>query len=456
MQDSQDLSRREFIRSATLAGAGLGVIGALGTRELLAAPDRKGKSVMGLKTAPMERVRIGVVGIGNRGSEAVRRLSLLEGVEITSLCDIRPQCVAGGQKTLKAAGKPVAKEYGKTPDDWKKMAESPDVDLVYACTPWELHTPQAVFSMLAGKHAVTEVPIAVTLEECWQLVDTAERTQRHCMMLENCCYGETELMILNMCRQGVFGELLHGEAAYLHDLREQKMSDTGYQGMWRLEHSKKRNGNVYPTHGLGPVSQYMSINRGDRFDYLVSMSTRERGLTLWAESHFPPDDARRKATYKLGDLNTSLIHSLKGRTVMVQHDTSNPRPYSRINLISGTKGCFADYPPRLALEPNSEGWLEGDKLKEINDKYRHPLWTRVGEEGKKVGGHGGMDFVMDWRTIYCLRNGEPLDQDVYDGVTWSAVGPLSEWSVAHRSQTIDFPDFTRGEWEKTQPLGIVS
>lgn len=429
---------------------------------LLNAPGSKalaatGKSVLLLKTPPMERVRIGVIGIGMRGSGSIQRLLRLDGVEITALCDIRPESLAVGQRALERAGKPKAKEFGKTPDDWKRLADLPEVDMVYTCTPWDLHTPIAVFSMTAGKHIATEVPAAVTLEECWQLVDTAEKTQRHCMMLENCCYGESELMVLNMCRQGLFGELLHGEAAYLHDLRSLKMDNSrGYQGMWRLNYSMTRNGNVYPTHGLGPVSQYMSINRGDRFDFLISMSTIERGLTLWAGSHYPPDDFRRKARYVLGDMNTSLVRTVKGRTVMIQHNTTSPRPYSRLNLISGTQGIFSDYPPRLALEPKAHEWIEGDKLEEYYDKYRHPLWARVGEEAKKVGGHGGMDFVMDWRLIYCLRNGEPLDQSVYDAAVWSAIAPLSEWSVAHGSQPVKVPDFTRGVWENTAPLGIVS
>ena len=267
----------------------------------------------------------------------------------------------------------AAKEFGKTEDDWKRMCADGNVDLVYNATPRPLHAPIAIFAMKQGKHAASEVPAARTLEECWQLVDTAEATQRHCMMLENCCYGETELMFLRMCREGVLGELMHGDAAYIHDTRELNVSGAGFPPGWRLDDFRRRVGNVYPTHGLGPIAQYMGINRGDRFDYMVSMSSNERAMTLWAESHYPPEDPRRKATYTLGDMNTSLIRTVKGRTIMLQNDMNSPRPYSRLNLISGTKGCCADYPPLGAIEPRSHHWIEGDELK---DYYRQASRAR--------------------------------------------------------------------------------
>ncbi len=453
MHDSLD--RRKFLKSTVLAGAAATLLGQLDSPA--AGFGRKGKSVMGLRTAPMERVRIGIVGLGMRGSGAVARHLNLEGVDIVALCDIRPEKVADAQKRLADKGRPAAKEFGKTEDDWKRMCESEGLDLVYNCTPWNLHTPISVYAMNSGKHAATEVPAAMTMEECWDLVNTAERTQKHCMMLENCCYGENELLMLNMCRMGLFGELIHGECAYLHDLRELMFSQRdGYQNLWRLRFARKYNGNPYPTHGLGPISQYMGINRGDRFEFLSSMSSMQRGLTLYAEEKFGKESAMARDTYRLGDMSTTIIRTVKGRTIMVQHDTTNPRPYSRINTIMGTKGAFADYPPRLALEPKSHEWIEGDALKEYFQKYQHPLWAKVGEVAKKVGGHGGMDFIMDWRLIYCLRNGEPLDQSVYDAAAWSCVCPLSRQSVAGNGESVKVPDFTRGVWEKTAPLGIVS
>jgi len=448
------LDRRNFLKTAMLAGAAAGWLETPANAGVLSS---KGKSVMGLKAPPLEKVRVGIVGLGMRGSGAVGRHLLLEGVEIVALCDIRPDKVAAAQKRLTAKGRAPAKEFGATPEDYKRMCELENIDLIYNCTPWYLHTPISVFAMRAGKHAVTEVPAATSLEECWDLVNTAEKTQKHCMMLENCCYGENELLALNLCRLGILGELLHGEAAYLHDLRSLKFDDkTGYQGMWRLQFSKKYNGNPYPTHGLGPVCQYMGINRGDRFDYLTSASTMQRGMTLYAQQKFGPTSPFATDTYRLGDMNTTLIRTVKGRTIMVQHDTTNPRPYSRINHIQGTKGVFADYPPRLALDGQSEEWIEGDALKPYFEKYRHPLWAKEGELAKKVGGHGGMDFVMDWRLMTCLRGGEALDQSVYDAAAWSSVFPLSCKSVANRSSSVDVPDFTRGVWEHTEPLPIIS
>jgi predicted dehydrogenase len=475
--ERNNLTRREFVTGAAAIGAGLGLSGMLAHSQARAAmegeakdpmegskssvpssvgaPTPLGKNTMFLKTPKMDAVRIGVVGLGMRGGDAVNRLSHVEGVRIVAVCDVRPQCVAGAQETLKKLGKPKAKEFGKNAEDWKNLASLPEVDLVYCCTHWDLHTPIAVFAMEQGKHATTEVPSCVTLDECWQLVDTAEKTQRHCMMLENCCYGEAELLALNLCRLGILGELVHGEGAYLHDLRDLKFDPNGYYDMWRLKHSMRRNGNLYPTHGLGPIAQYMGINRGDRFDFLSSMSSEQRGLTAYAIEKFGAESPQAKQTYKLGDMNNTIIRTAKGRTILVQHDTTSPRPYSRLNHISGTKGILVDYPLRVALDPTAHEWMGDKDLEKFVEKYQHPLWRKVGDIAKKVGGHGGMDYVMDWRLIYCLRNGEPLDQSVYDAAAWSSIGPLSEASVANRGKSVDVPDFTRGAWEKTEPLGIV-
>jgi predicted dehydrogenase len=442
--------RRDFLKTVIGTGAALGVSS---TGCATFRPDT-GMSAAALTAPPLERVRVGLVGIGMRGGGAVNRLLKIEGVELVALCDIRENKVAAASEKVVAAGREKPAWFTKGDEDYKRLCDM-DLDLVYLCTPWRWHTPPAVYAMKAGKHAVTEVPAAVTLDECWELVDTCETTQKHCMMLENCCYGNNELMVLNMCRQGVFGELTHGEAAYIHDLRDLKFNENGYQGMWRLEHSKKRDGNLYPTHGLGPVAQYMNVNRGDRFDYLTSMSSAQRGLTAFARKKYGDDSAQAQERYALGDMNTTLIHTVNGKTVMVQHDTTSPRPYNRLNLISGTLGTFADYPARIALEPKAHQWDE-EKLKECREKYAHPLWKQVGELAKRVGGHGGMDFIMDYRLIHCLKKGLPLDMDVYDAATWSAVSGLSEISVANRSKSVDFPDFSRGKWKTMEPLGIVT
>jgi hypothetical protein len=446
-----EYGRRDFLKTLVAAGAALGLVRPKG---IARAKTRSSNSAAAMTAPPLERVRVGLVGIGMRGSGAVGRLLKVEGVDLAALCDIREGQVARASERVVKAGRPKPAWFTRGDDDYKRLCEM-ELDLVYICTPWRWHTPMAVYAMHSGKHAATEVPAAVTLDECWQLVDTAEKTQKHCMMLENCCYGGNELMILNMCRQGVFGELTHGEAAYIHDLRGLKFNENGYQGMWRLEHSKKRDGNVYPTHGLGPVCQYMNINRGDRFDYLTSMSSAQRGLTAYAVNRYGKDHPWAKQKYALGDMNTTLIHSVNGKTVMVQHDTTSPRPYNRLNLISGTLGTFGDYPARIAMEPHAHNWSD-EQLKESREKYMHPLWKQVGELAKRVGGHGGMDYIMDYSLIFCLRKGLPLDQDVYDAATWSAISELSEISVANRIKSVDFPDFTRGKWKTMEPLGIVT
>jgi hypothetical protein len=275
------------------------------------------------------------------------------------------------------------------------------------------------------------------------------------MILENCCYGPEELLVLNMVRQGVFGDLLHGECAYNHDLRGELFSHGG-EGLWRIHQHVNRNGNLYPTHGLGPIAQYMSINRGDRFDYLTSTSSPSLGLQEYSRSeHVKPENPWHDSSFKCGDMNTTIIKTALGRTIMVQHDTSNPHPYDRINLIKGTKGMFRGYPERIYIEGRTKG---GEKFETLDGykEFTHPLWKRLESEALKNGGHGGMDFVLNWRLIYCLRNGLPLDIDVYDTAAWSAVSALSEKSVANRSTSVDFPDFTRGGWKTTKPLEIVA
>ncbi|MFH1120183.1 MAG: Gfo/Idh/MocA family oxidoreductase [Bacteroidota bacterium] len=467
----KDISgRRDFLKLAALGTAALG-LGSVGN--LFASPVNPSgskdistlshgntasvgnKSVMGLTCEPLEKVRIAVIGIGMRGSEAVSRLLQIEGVQLTALCDLVPDFVKGANQKVQEAGQPAAATYTGI-NDWIKVCEREDVDLVYNCTPWDLHTPIAVYAMKHGKHAAIEVPAAISVEECWQLVNTSEETRRHCMMLENCCYDFFELTTLNMARQGVFGEILHAEGAYIHDLREWKFlehKDGGYYNHWRLEFSKKHNGNLYPTHGLGPISQIMGINRGDRFDYLTSMSTKQAGISLYAAEKFGPGSTEASQTYLLGDMNTTLIRTVNGRTLKIQHDTTSPRPYDRLHLISGTRGMARKYPQQaIALEPSSNQFLNPEEFNALMLKYEHPLARQIGEKARLVGGHGGMDFIMDYRLIYCLRNGLPLDQDVYDAAAWSSIVHLSEQSVADKSNSIPVPDFTRGAWVSATPL----
>ncbi|WP_418892534.1 Gfo/Idh/MocA family protein [Limibacterium fermenti] len=456
-------NRRDFIKETLLGGLALGTFGlpSYGSNRIYEVaqkkqpiPKRKGKSVMGLKCEPLPVVRIAVIGLG-RGNSAVYRLARIEGAEIVALDDLVPARLAAAQKNLKDAGRPEAVAYSKE-DDWKKICERDDIDLIYNATPWDLHVPIAVYAMKHGKHVAIEVPAAMTVEDCWALVDTAEETQRHCMMLENCCYDFFELTTLNMVRQGVFGDIFHGECAYIHDLRNQLDRSDNYHNTWRVDHYTRHTGNPYPTHGLGPIAHTMNINRGDRFDYLTSMSSNEYGLTLYAENKYGKDSPEAKANYKLGDMNCTIVRTVNGRTILIEHNVMSPCPYDRLHKLFGTKGYAVKYPEqRIALDPKAHEFLSEDEFKAITKKYEHPLSKYIGEQAKKVGGHGGMDYIMDWRLIYCLRNGLPLDQDVYDAATWSSIVDLSEKSVLNRSNSVDVPDFTRGEWQKAKPWPII-
>lgn len=426
------------------------------------------RSVAGLSAPALDTVRVGFIGVGARGSGHVATMLNLEGVEVNAICDTH-------QPSLDAAVKQCADKGRHEPaalQDYRRLIDRDDIDIVIISAPWEHHVPMAVAAMQRGKHAFLEVPAATTVEGCWELVETAEQTQMHCMMMENVNYGREELMVLNMCRQGVFGELLHGEAAYIHDLRGQMHEIDHLTGSWRTYEYTKRNGNLYPTHGLGPVAQYMNINRGDRLDFLCSVSSPARMRELYASEHFPEGHERRSLRFVCGDINTSIVKTVLGKTIMIQWDEQLPRPYTRHNLIQGTRGIWAGFPNRCALEPpppcgssgergqgtraNAEQWMAPNALQAIYERYDHPLWKRLASEAEEHGGHGGMDFVMLWRIVYCLRNGEPLDQDVYDAATWSVIGPLSEDSVANRGKSMEVPDFTRGQWKAMPPLGIVS
>jgi len=439
-------SRRDLLNCAVLAGASFGLAGALNAAEADPPPARKAgqRSVFGLRHPAMSGVRIGIIGVGGRGMSLLGNLLDIEKVRITAVCDIVPDKIAAASNAVVRKGQPAPAAFFDNETDFENLCKRDDVDVVYIATPWEWHTPMALCAMKNGKHAAIEVPAAMTLEECWALVDTAEQTQRHCMMLENCCYGEIEMLVLNMVRQGVLGQITHGEAGYIHSMPESLLSQNP-SSVWRRRHGMKLNGNLYPTHGLGPVARYMGIHAGDRFDYLVSMSSPQRMLSMLRDK-LPAGDPRHAERYVCGDVNTSLIRTALGRTIMVQYDTTTPRPYSRINMICGTGGTFCDYPPRIHLHGKPEGW-ETD-LAPYCKKYAHPLWQRIRETALKSGGHGGMDYVMNWRLMQCLLEGLELDLSVYDAAAWSSVLPLSVASVARGSAPVNVPDFTRGQWKE--------
>lgn len=444
-------SRREFLKIG--AAAGLGMLAS--KLDLAAAGGHAGggDARTQFKVAAIDPVRIGFVGVGGMGSAHVQNFLRIDGVVVKAVCDIVPERVERAQKWVEDAGQPRPAGYSKGPRDFERLCAEQDLDLVFTATPWEWHVPVCVAAMKNGKHAATEVPAAVTLDECWQLVETAEKTKKHCVMMENCCYDRIELMTLNMVRKGLLGEVLHAEAGYLHDLREVKFNTTG-EGVWRRAHSRRRNGNLYPTHGIGPVAQCMNLNRGDAFDYLVSMSSPARGLHEYAVAEFGKDSPQAGEKYALGDVNSSLIKTKHGKTIILIHDTNLPRPYSRINLVQGTRGVAMKWPDRVYIEGKAAKPHEWDDFERFADEYEHPLWKAIAKRGEGRG-HGGMDYIEDYRLIESLRTGEPMDMDVYDAAAWSVIMELSEKSVAQRGKPQDFPDFTRGLWKTNPPLGIV-
>jgi predicted dehydrogenase len=464
----KSLNRRNFLKKTTLSTASLYLASTslACTQENEANPS--GGTYMGDFQAPkLDKVRIAMIGVGARGSGHARQLAAIEGTEIVAIADLYEDLVDRSVRNCQEAGagrhQNIQRYFGEE-SLWKKMLEEVKPDAVFIATNWKNHAPMALEVMKQGAHAFVEVPIALTVEEMWDLVNTSERTKKHCMMMENVNYGREELLYLNMCRQGVIGEILHAEAAYIHELRSQMEEQERGTGSWRTPHYAYRNGNLYPTHGLGPVAQYMNLGRGeDQFATLVSFSSPARGRKLYAEKNYSADHKWNQLKYEGGDINTSIVKSTLGKTIMIQWDETSPRPYTRHNLVQGTSGILAGFPTRIALEGGVEGatenhhrWAEGEQLDKIYEQYEHPMYKRLGALAQKMGGHGGMDFMMLYRIVECLRTGEALDQNVYEGCLWSAVAPLSEASVAQGGMPQQFPDFTRKQWANTKPLGIVS
>ena len=471
-----NLSRRGFLKASALAAAGASLAGAAQAAEPLSPSTalasesdisitRKRpagqKPVHELTTRPRDKIRVAVIGL-HRGMTHVESCLGIEFAEVTAVCDWRNErAVHAADVCEKQTGKRPA-VFGGTEHIWEQMVDRDDIDAVYIATPWEWHVPMALRTMERGKSAFVEVAAAVTVDDCWRLVDTSERTQQHCVLLENCCYGENELFVLNLVRQGVFGDLLHAECAYIHDLRGTLFS-LGTEGDWRRNYHWEYNGNLYPTHGLGPVAQYLGVGRGDQFKYLVSASSPERSLTKYRDNHHPNGGRHAGEKYICGDMNTSILKTELGRTIMIQHDVVLPRPYSRINALCGTDATFFDYPARLAIDApksyglkaqGSEEWLEEPDMALMREKFTHPLWNKL-KEKSKGGGHGGMDFVMNWRLLDCLRRGATPDSVVYDAAAWSCIIETSVRSIANGSVPVNIPDFTRGLWKTLNPLPIA-
>lgn len=495
MNDKERLkfSRRDLLKSAAFVGAGMGLGGVAESARLTAAPqtgqgtppppgaDVSYESMIGVPFSPLETVRVGIIGLGHRGPAHLKDLLTIDHVQVVALCDIVKEKAEMGRALVEKAGQKTPALYTKDEWDFENLCKRDDIDLVYVVTPWAWHAPMCLSALNNGKHVFTEVPGVETIAECWQVVETSEKNRRHCLMLENCCYGVEEMLVLNMIRAGLFGDVEHGEGAYNHDLRAALFHRQKNHVPWRrLEHTR-RNGNLYPTHELGPVAHYMDINRGDRFEYMVSMSSVEKGLSLYRAEHVPRGDPQWSESYVCGDVNTSLIKTARGRTIMLQFSTCAPHPYNRINLVQGSKAIFRGWPrpPRIffsgpgeAIDETAaqrspeerrlvEGQGEWESLDKYREKYDHPLWreyrktkrvpisVRAGDWGGGVGVNGGgMDDLMNTRLIQCIRQGLVPDMDVYDLAAWASPGPLSEISVAQGSAPVKFPDFTRGRWNK--------
>jgi predicted dehydrogenase len=419
------------------------------------------KDVLGLITPKLDTVRVGFIGLGMRGPGAVERFTHIPGTKIVALCDLYEERVEKTQAILDRAGLPRAAAYSGSEEAWKELVQRDDIDLVYIATDWKRHADMMVYAMEQGKHVACEVPAAMTLDEIWTVVNTAEKTQKHAMQLENCVYDYFELTTLNMAQQGLFGEVLHAEGAYIHNL-----SDFWgyYEGDWRMQYNKEFRGDVYATHGMGPAAQALDIHRGDKMNTLVAMDTKPANIPeyLIEERGMDPDSAHQFAN---GQHTMTMIRTEKGKTIHIQHDVASPRPYSRMYQVSGTRGFASKYPtPGYALEAemvdesvtpdhenlNAHSFVSADVRDALMDKYKHRIHRELEEKAKEVGGHGGMDFIMDYRLVYCLQNGLPLDMDVYDLAEWCSLAELSRISIENGNAPVEVPDFTRGNWNRVE------
>ena len=412
--------------------------------------------MVGFAAAPIDTVRIGIIGLGMRGYSAVERLNKVPGAQVVAICDVDMPRVEKSLQVFDRDGLPRAAAYGGSEDAWKQLVERPDLDLIYIVTDWKHHAPMAIYAMEQGKHTAVEVPAAMNLDEIWDMINTSERTRKHCMMLENCIYDFFEMNTLNMAQQGLFGEVLHVEGSYIHNLDE---FWPYYWNNWRLDYNQAHRGDVYPTHGVGPACQLLDMHRGDRMTTLVAMDTKPVNGPAAVEKY----SGKKPESFANGDHTMTMIRTEGGKTLHIQHDVVNPRPYSRMYQLTGTKGFANKYPMEgYAFEPEqlktdevpdhenltAHGYISDSQRKALTEKYTHPIIKEVGEVAKSVGGHGGMDYIMDYRLIYCLRNGLPLDMDVYDMAEWCSLIPLSAISIENGSAPVEVPDFTRGAWDR--------
>jgi len=441
------VNRRNFIKTASAAGAAISLM----PKSLFSSQKTK-------------RIKLGFIGTGLRGQWVLWLAAKYPEVDIPAICDIDERMINSALKILKDAGKPEPHIYKNGDEDFRNMVKNEDLDGVYIATPWEWHYPMAIASMKNGIHVGTEVPAAITVRECWDLVNTSERTRKLCMIMENVCYRRDVMAVLSMVRHGLFGELLHCQGGYQHDLRHVKFNDgkqpygggvefgeKGYsEAKWRTQHSVDRNGDLYPTHGLGPVSTMLDINRGNRMVHLTSTASQSRGLHKYIIDRGEQDHPNADVEFKLGDVVTTVIKCSNGQTIVLSHDTNSPRPYSLNFRVQGTNGIWMVDNNSIYIEgvsPEAHRW-ETDEI--YLKKYDHPLWKKF--EDIAVGsGHGGMDFFIVRAFIETLKGAEPVI-DVYDSVSMSVISPLSEKSIKLGSTAVKIPDFTRGKWKANKPI----
>lgn len=442
------MKRRKFISLSSF----IGVSAYLSPRTLLSSSIKK------------SNLRLGFIGTGLRGQGMMRLATNSSDIDIPVICDIDDGMISKALQVLKKASRPIPKVYNNGNEDFRNMLKNEDLDGVYIATPWEWHYPMSIAAMKAGKHVGTEVPAALTEAECWELVNTSEKTGKFCMIMENVCYRRDVMAVLNMVRKGVFGELLHCQGGYQHDIRDVKFNngsqpygggvefgEKGYsEAKWRTNHSVNRNGDLYPTHGLGPVSSMLDINHGNRMVFLTSTATQSRGLHNYIVKHGGPKHPNASIDFNLGDIVTTVIKCANGQTIMLSHDTNSPRPYSLNFRVQGTKGLWMKDSNSIYIEgvsTNNHRWENDEKYLE---KYDHPLWKKYENEAKGAG-HGGMDYFILRAFVESIKRDVDPPLDVYDAASWSVISPLSEKSIRKNSSSVKIPDFTRGKWKNSKP-----
>ena len=436
-------TRRDFIKTTTAASIGANLL-----------------PTLGFSTIADEKIRLGIIGVGLRGQNHLELALSRKDVEVVAICDVQQRMIDMSLGLVATAGKPKPTVIIDGPQGYKKLLDRKDIDAVIIATPWEWHTVMCLDAMNAKKYVGCEVITGMTVAECWKIVDTSEKTGMPLMMLENVCYRRDVMAVMNMVRQNIFGELIHLQGGYQHDLREVKFNDGinpygggaefGVKGFseaqWRTQHSVDRNGDLYPTHGIGPIAMMTNINRGNRFTKLVSYSTKARGLHNHIVKVGGENHPNAKVKFKLGDVVTTMIETSNQETILLQHDTNLPRPYSIGFRVQGTNGIWMDINKSIYVEGQNKHPHRWEDAKEWLDKYDHPLWKKYGNDAAGAG-HGGMDWFVLNAFIESVKRKTSPPQDVYDAVAWSAITPLSETSIQKNGATVDFPDFTRGKWQ---------